>query len=55
MQWLVMMLGAFSITGNIMIGRFLSVWGDFSIHIANRVKEMGGTIDGIRTSCSSTV
>ena len=35
----------------IYIGR---VGVDFSIHIANRIKEMGGGIEAIRSSCVST-
>ena len=39
----------------VMIGSILVGVGiDFSIHIANRVKELGGSIEAIRTSCAST-
>ena len=56
MQWLVMDSWGLSLSlVTVMIGSILVGVGiDFSIHIANRVKEMGGTLDGIRTACSST-
>ena len=56
MQWLVMDSGGVSLSlVTVMIGSILVGVGiDFSIHIANRVKEGGGTIEAIRTSCSST-
>jgi len=56
MQWLVMDSGGVSLSlVTVMIGSILVGVGiDFSIHIANRVKELGGTIDAIRTSCAST-
>ena len=39
----------------VMIGSILVGVGiDFSIHIANRVKELGGSLDAIRTACAST-
>tara|TARA_Y100001970_G_scaffold294303_1_gene450167 strand:+ start:14377 stop:17391 length:3015 start_codon:yes stop_codon:yes gene_type:complete len=39
----------------VMIGSILvGVGVDFSIHIANRIKEQGGTIDAIQTACAST-
>ena len=56
MQWLVMDSGGVSLSlVTVMIGSILVGVGiDFSIHIANRVKELGGTIEAIRTSCAST-
>ena len=56
MQWLVMDSGGVSLSlVTVMIGSILVGVGiDFSIHIANRVKELGGTIDAIKTSCAST-
>jgi predicted RND superfamily exporter protein len=56
MQWLVMDSGGVSLSlVTVMIGSILVGVGiDFSIHIANRVKELGGTIDAIRISCAST-
>lgn len=39
----------------VMIGSILvGVGVDFSIHIANRIKEQGGTIEAIQTACAST-
>ena len=39
----------------VMIGSILvGVGVDFSIHIANRVKELGGSLDAIRIACAST-
>jgi predicted RND superfamily exporter protein len=56
MQWLVMDSGGVSLSlVTVMIGSILVGVGiDFSIHIANRVKELGGSIEAIRTSCAST-
>ena len=56
MQWLVMDNGGVSLSlVTVMIGSILVGVGiDFSIHIANRVKELGGSIEAIRTSCAST-
>jgi|TARA_B100001964_G_scaffold186672_1_gene207366 predicted RND superfamily exporter protein len=56
MQWLVMDSGGVTLSlVTVMIGSILVGVGiDFSIHIANRVKELGGTIEAIRTSCAST-
>ena len=56
MQWLVMDSGGVSLSlVTVMIGSILVGVGiDFSIHIANRVKELGGTIEAIRISCAST-
>ena len=56
MQWLVMDQGSVSLSlvtamiGSILVG----VGVDFSIHIANRVKELGGSVDAIRIACAST-
>jgi predicted RND superfamily exporter protein len=36
--------------GSILVG----VGVDFSIHIANRVKELGGSLEAIKSACSST-
>ena len=56
MQWYVM--DAFSVTLSlvtVMIGSILvGVGVDFSIHIANRVRELGGTLEAIQDSCAST-
>ena len=56
MQWLVMDSGGVSLSlVTVMIGSILVGVGiDFSIHIANRVKELGGSLDSIRTACAST-
>ena len=56
MQWYVM--DAFSVTLSlvtVMIGSILvGVGVDFSIHIANRVRELGGSLEAIQDSCAST-
>ncbi|MFL2946977.1 MAG: RND family transporter [Candidatus Poseidoniales archaeon] len=56
MQWYVM--DAFSVTLSlvtVMIGSILvGVGVDFSIHIANRVRELGGSLEAIQNSCAST-
>ena len=56
MQWLVMDSGGVALSlVTVMIGSILVGVGiDFSIHIANRVKELGGSLDAIRTACAST-
>ena len=56
MQWIVMDAGGVSLSlVTVMIGSILVGVGiDFSIHIANRVKELGGSLDAIRTACAST-
>ena len=56
MQWLVMDQGSVSLSlVTVMIGSILvGVGVDFSIHIANRVKELGGSLDAIRIACAST-
>ena len=56
MQWLVMDTGGVPLSlVTVMIGSILVGVGiDFSIHIANRVKELGGSLDAIRASCAST-
>tara|TARA_B100000959_G_scaffold153056_1_gene160470 strand:- start:95265 stop:98201 length:2937 start_codon:yes stop_codon:yes gene_type:complete len=56
MQWLVMDSGGVELSlVTVMIGSILVGVGiDFSIHIANRVKELGGSLDAIRTACAST-
>ena len=56
MQWLVMDTGGVTLSlVTVMIGSILVGVGiDFSIHIANRVKELGGSLDAIRASCAST-
>jgi hypothetical protein len=39
----------------VMIGSILvGVGVDFSIHIANRVRELGGNLEAIKSACSST-
>ena len=56
MQWYVM--DQFSVTLSlvtVMIGSILvGVGVDFSIHIANRVRELGGSLEAIQDSCAST-
>jgi predicted RND superfamily exporter protein len=56
MQWYVM--DYFSVTLSlvtVMIGSILvGVGVDFSIHIANRVRELGGTLEAIQDACAST-
>ena len=56
MQWFVM--DAQSVTLSlvtVMIGSILvGVGVDFSIHIANRVRELGGTLEAIQDACAST-
>ena len=56
MQWYVM--DSFSVTLSlvtVMIGSILvGVGVDFSIHIANRVRELGGSLEAIQDSCAST-
>ena len=56
MQWYVM--DAFSVTLSlvtVMIGSILvGVGVDFSIHIANRVRELGGSLEAIQNACAST-
>ena len=56
MQWLGMDSGGVTLSlVTVMIGSILVGVGiDFSIHIANRVKELGGSLDAIRTACAST-
>jgi len=56
MQWLVMDSGGVTLSlVTVMIGSILVGVGiDFSIHIANRVKELGGSLDAIRMACAST-
>lgn len=56
MQWLVMDQGNVALSlVTVMIGSILvGVGVDFSIHIANRVKELGGSLDAIRIACAST-
>ena len=56
MQWLVMDSGGVALNlVTVMIGSILvGVGVDFSIHIANRVKELGGSLEAIKISCAST-
>lgn len=56
MQWMVMDGWGVSLSlVTVMIGSILVGVGiDFSIHIANRVKELGGSIEAIKTACAST-
>jgi len=56
LQWLVMwQMGVSLSLVTVMVGSILvGVGVDFSIHIANRIKEMGGGIEAIRASCVST-
>jgi len=56
MQWMVMdsLTVELSLV-TVMIGSILvGVGVDFSIHIANRVRELGGSLDAIRIACAST-
>ena len=55
-QWMVMDGWGVSLSlVTVMIGSILVGVGiDFSIHIANRVRELGGSIEAIKTSCAST-
>ncbi|MBS65577.1 MAG: hypothetical protein CMA93_04575 [Euryarchaeota archaeon] len=56
MQWLAMdSLGVPLSLVTVMVGSILVGVGiDFSIHIANRVKDQGGTIEAVRLACAST-
>jgi hypothetical protein len=56
MQWLVMQQMGVSLSlVTVMIGSILvGVGVDFSIHIANRVRELGGTLEAIREACTTT-
>jgi predicted RND superfamily exporter protein len=56
MQWLIMDTGNVELSlVTVMIGSILvGVGVDFSIHIANRVKELGGSLEAIKSACSST-
>ncbi|MEE2758516.1 MAG: MMPL family transporter [Candidatus Thermoplasmatota archaeon] len=56
MQWCVMVILDVDLSlVTVMIGSILvGVGVDFSIHIANRVKELGGTLEAIQDSCAST-
>ena len=56
MQWLVMQQMDVTLSlVTVMIGSILVGVGiDFSIHIANRVRERGGTIEAVREACTTT-
>jgi len=56
MQWLAMdSLGVPLSLVTVMVGSILVGVGiDFSIHIANRVKEQGGTMEAVKVACAST-
>ena len=56
MQWLAMdSLGVPLSLVTVMVGSILVGVGiDFSIHIANRVKEQGGTMEAVQVACAST-
>ena len=56
MQWLIMDSWGVSMSlVTVMIGSILvGVGVDFSIHIANRVRELGGSLDAIKSACAST-
>ncbi len=56
MQWLVMQQMEVTMSlVTVMIGSILVGVGiDFSIHIANRVRELGGTLEAIQESCTTT-
>ena len=56
MQWSVMVILDVDLSlVTVMIGSILvGVGVDFSIHIANRVRELGGTLEAIQDSCAGT-
>ena len=56
MQWMVMVWQDVTLSlVTVMIGSILVGVGiDFSIHIANRVRELGGSLEAIHVSCTST-
>ncbi len=56
MQWLVMVWQDVTLSlVTVMIGSILVGVGiDFSIHIANRVRELGGSLEAIHVACTST-
>ena len=56
MQWAVMVILDVDLSlVTVMIGSILvGVGVDFSIHIASRVRELGGTLEAIQDSCAST-
>jgi predicted RND superfamily exporter protein len=56
MQWYVMDIQDVTLSlVTVMIGSILvGVGVDFSIHIANRVRELGGTLEAIQDACAST-
>ncbi|MDP6741550.1 MAG: MMPL family transporter [Candidatus Thalassarchaeaceae archaeon] len=56
MQWLVMQQMDVTLSlVTVMIGSILVGVGiDFSIHIANRIREQGGTIEAVREACTTT-
>ncbi len=56
MQWMIMDAGGVQLSlVTVMIGSILvGVGVDFSIHIANRVRELGGNLDAIKSACAST-
>ena len=56
MQWMIMDAGGVQLSlVTVMIGSILvGVGVDFSIHIANRVRELGGDLEAIKTACAST-
>jgi len=56
MQWMIMDAGGVTMSlVTVMIGSILvGVGVDFSIHIANRVRELGGSLEAIKSACAST-
>lgn len=56
MQWMIMDAGGVQLSlVTVMIGSILvGVGVDFSIHIANRVRELGGNLEAIKSACAST-
>ncbi len=56
MQWMVMVWQDVTLSlVTVMIGSILVGVGiDFSIHIANRVRELGGSLEAIQVACTST-
>ena len=56
MQWMIMDLGGVQLSlVTVMVGSILvGVGVDFSIHIANRVREEGGNLEAIKAACATT-
>jgi hypothetical protein len=56
MQWMIMDFGGVQLSlVTVMVGSILvGVGVDFSIHIANRVREEGGNLEAIKAACATT-